>query len=72
MINYIFYLQNYCVVSTVVIVSSHVTMAAGALPLVMFTLIWLGVGAVAPYFVPAGPHKRLIQLSLGLTGACCW
>ena len=54
------------------IVSSHVTMAAGALPLVMFTLIWLGVGAVAPYFVPAGPHKRLIQLSLGLTGACCW
>ena len=47
-------------------------MAAGALPIIMFTLIWLGVGVGGPYFVPAGPHKQLIQLSLALTAGCCW
>ena len=47
-------------------------MGAAALPLLMFTLIWGGVGGVAPYFVPAGPHKKLIQVSLMMTGACCW
>jgi len=47
-------------------------MGAAALPVILFTLIWLGVGAVAPYFVPPGPNKKLIQVCLGLTGACCW
>jgi len=47
-------------------------MGAAALPVIMFTLIWGGVGIVAPYFVPNGPYKRLIQVSLHLTGACCW
>lgn len=47
-------------------------MGASALPLILFSLIWGGVGIVAPYFVPAGPHKQLFQLCLSLTGACCW
>ena len=47
-------------------------MGAAALPVIMFTLIWGGVGIVAPYFVKAGPNKRLIQTSLALTAACCW
>ena len=47
-------------------------MGAAALPLIMFTLIWGAVGGVAPYFVPAGSHKKLIQVSLMMTGACCW
>ena len=47
-------------------------MGAAALPIIMFTLIWGGVGVVAPYFVKAGPNQRLIQTSLALTGACCW
>ena len=47
-------------------------MGAAALPIIFFTLIWGGVGGVAPYFVPAGPHKQLIQVSLMMTGACCW
>ena len=37
-------------------------MGAAALPVILFTLIWLGVGAVAPYFVPPGPNKKLIQV----------
>ena len=47
-------------------------MGAAALPVIMFTLIWGGVGLVAPYFVKAGPNKRLIQTCLTLTAACCW
>ena len=47
-------------------------MGAAALPIIMFTLIWGGVGIVAPYFVKAGPNKSLIQTCLALTGACCW
>ena len=47
-------------------------MGAAALPVIMFTLIWGGVGIVAPYFVKAGPNKRLIQTCLALTGASCW
>ena len=47
-------------------------MGAAALPLILSTLIWGGVGGVAPYFVPPGPHKRVIQVSLMMTGACCW
>ena len=47
-------------------------MGAAALPLILSTLIWGGVGGVVPYFVQAGPHKRVIQVSLMMTGACCW
>ena len=47
-------------------------MVAAPLPVIMFTLIWGGVGIVAPYFVKAGPNKRLIQTCLVLTAACCW
>ena len=38
------------------------TMAAGWLPVLMFTLIWGLVGGVAPRFVPHGPHRSLIQV----------
>ena len=47
-------------------------MGAAALPVIMFTLIWGGVGVVAPYFVKPGPNQRLIRTSLALTGASCW
>ena len=42
-------------------------MGAAALPVILFTLIWLGVGAVAPYFVPPGPNKKLIQVDLAIS-----
>ncbi|XP_023342600.1 V-type proton ATPase subunit e 2-like isoform X2 [Eurytemora carolleeae] len=47
-------------------------MVAHWLPVLMFTLIWGLVGGVAPKFVPRGPHQSLIQMSLLLTGICCW
>jgi len=46
-------------------------MAASALPIILFTLIW-GAVAASGYWVPQGPHKQLIQVCLVLTGACCW
>ena len=36
-------------------------MGAAALPVILFTLIWAGV-AGSGYFVPVGPHQRLIQV----------
>ena len=39
-----------------------VKMAAGWLPIFMFTLIWALIGGVAPRYVPNGPHKQLIQV----------
>jgi len=47
-------------------------MAAGWLPIFMFTLIWALIGGVAPRYVPNGPHKQLIQMCLLLTAICCW
>merc|ERR1712059_28944 len=47
-------------------------MGASALPIVMFTLLWGLVGGVLPYFVPEGPHKKLFQVCLMMTGATCW
>ena len=48
-----------------------IVMGAAALPVILFTLIWAGV-AGSGYFVPPGPHQRVIQVCLLLTGACCW
>ena len=45
-------------------------MGAAALPVILFTLIWLGVGAVAPYFVPPGPNKKLIQVKNNIFTPC--
>ena len=44
-------------------------MAASALPVILFTLIW-GAVAASGYWVPQGPHKQLIQVGsvLLLTG----
>ena len=36
-------------------------MAASALPVILFTLIW-GAVAASGYWVPQGPHKQLIQV----------
>ena len=41
-------------------------MAAGWLPIFMFTLIWALVGGLAPRYVPNGPYKQLIQVSIYL------
>nr|ACO11528.1 Vacuolar ATP synthase subunit e 2 [Caligus rogercresseyi] len=47
-------------------------MGAHWLPVTLFTILWGVVGAVLPAFVPKGPNKSLIQVSLMITGACCW
>ncbi|XP_040576351.1 V-type proton ATPase subunit e 2 [Lepeophtheirus salmonis] len=47
-------------------------MGAHWLPITLFTVLWGIVGAVLPIFVPKGPNKSLIQVSLMITGACCW
>ena len=39
-------------------------MVAAAGPVVLFTLIWGGV-AGSGYWVPRGPHRRLIQVGGG-------
>ena len=36
-------------------------MGASALPIIMFTLVWGGVAGCG-YWVPLGPHKKLIQV----------
>eukprot|EP00795_Rhopilema_esculentum_P011940 gene11940-2512_t len=46
-------------------------MASAVIPFVVVTLIWLGVGAVAPCFV-RGPNKSLIQTMLVLTAISAW
>ena len=36
-------------------------MGASALPVILFTLIWGGV-AGSGYWIPEGPHKKLLQV----------
>ena len=38
-----------------------VAKAEAAIPIVVVTLFWLGVGAVSPWFIK-GPNRRLIQV----------
>ncbi|KAK9884436.1 hypothetical protein WA026_007283 [Henosepilachna vigintioctopunctata] len=47
-------------------------MGAAALPFIIFTVFWGAIGGVAPFFVPKGPNKGIIQVLLILTGICCW
>ena len=51
---------------------SEDAMAASALPIILFTLIW-GAVAASGYWVPQGPHKQLIQVGspVLLTWICC-
>ncbi|XP_044258733.1 V-type proton ATPase subunit e 2-like [Tribolium madens] len=47
-------------------------MGASALPFIVFTVLWGGVGIVLPIIVPKGPNRGIIQVILMLTGVCCW
>lgn len=47
-------------------------MGASLVPVLFFTLLWGAVGAILPFFIPANPHKSVIQVSLLLTGVSCW
>jgi len=47
-------------------------MGASLVPVLFFTLLWGVVGGILPMFIPASPHKSVIQVSLMLTGICCW
>jgi len=44
---------------------------SAVIPVVVVTLLWLAVGAVAPCFV-RGPNKSVIQTMLILTAVCGW
>ncbi|XP_070540184.1 V-type proton ATPase subunit e 2-like [Ptychodera flava] len=46
--------------------------SATIVPVVVMTLFWLLVGAVAPFLVPKGPNRGIIQLMLALTAVCCY
>jgi len=43
-----------------------------AISLIIFTVFWGLIGIVLPILLPKGPNRRLIQLMLILTSACCW
>ncbi|KAJ8945681.1 hypothetical protein NQ318_012399, partial [Aromia moschata] len=48
-------------------------MGAAALPFIIFTVFWGGVGGVLPLIVPKGANRgKIIQVILMLTGVCCW
>jgi len=38
----------------------------------MVTILWGLVGGLAPYLVPSGPQKFLLQVMLIMTAVCCW
>ncbi|CAF1188750.1 unnamed protein product [Adineta steineri] len=43
-----------------------------AITLIIFTVFWGLIGIVLPFLIPKGQNKRLIQVMLTLTSACCW
>uniref|UniRef100_V5H0Z0 Putative proton-transporting v-type atpase n=1 Tax=Ixodes ricinus TaxID=34613 RepID=V5H0Z0_IXORI len=47
-------------------------MVASALPVSLFTLFWLGVGAGVPWFVPKGDNRGMIQTMIGITAVLCY
>ncbi|XP_050512204.1 V-type proton ATPase subunit e 2-like [Diabrotica virgifera virgifera] len=47
-------------------------MGASVIPFIVFTVLWGGVGAVLPIFVPKGPNRGIIQVILMITGVSCW
>ncbi|XP_023322674.1 V-type proton ATPase subunit e 1 [Eurytemora carolleeae] len=47
-------------------------MGASLIPVLFFTIVWGVVGGILPFLIPASPHKSVIQVSLLLTGICCW
>lgn len=47
-------------------------MGASAAPVVLFTLLWLAIGGVIPWFVPKGDNRGLIQTMVITTAALCY
>ncbi|XP_018328223.1 V-type proton ATPase subunit e 2 [Agrilus planipennis] len=47
-------------------------MALSAVPFIIFTVFWGGVGIGLPIAVPKGPNRGIIQVILMLTAATCW
>ena len=47
-------------------------MGASWVPVFIFTAIWGIVGGVLPFFVPKNRNRGVIQVTLILTGVCCW
>ncbi|KAF5278009.1 hypothetical protein FQA39_LY18419 [Lamprigera yunnana] len=43
-----------------------------AIPFIVFTVLWGGVGIGLPFIVPKGPNRGIIQVILILTAATCW
>lgn len=47
-------------------------MGASPAPVVLFTLLWLAIGAVVPWFVPKGDNRGLIQTMIIITAVSCY
>lgn len=47
-------------------------MGAAAAPVIIFTLIWIVIGGVLPWFVPKGENRGVIQTMLITTSVCCY
>ncbi|CAB3989448.1 V-type proton ATPase subunit e 1-like [Paramuricea clavata] len=48
-----------------------VAKAEAVIPIVVVSLFWLGVGAVAPWFI-SGPNRSTMRTMIALTAVCCW
>lgn len=47
-------------------------MAASALPIILFTIFWIIVGGVVPWFVSKSENRGIIQTMLITTSVCCY
>jgi len=47
-------------------------MGASLIPVLFFTVLWGVVAGILPFVIPRSPHKSVIQVTLVLTGICCW
>lgn len=47
-------------------------MGASAAPVALFTLFWLVMGAVVPWFVPKGDNRGMIQTMIAITAVLCY
>ncbi|CAB3406729.1 unnamed protein product [Caenorhabditis bovis] len=42
------------------------------IPLVSVSAFWAVIGFGAPWIVPKGPNRGIIQLMIIMTAVCCW